>query len=231
VGTLQNLMGDIRSRLDEPSGRMWKDHELIRWVNEGLRDVARRAEVLQASTTIAVSAEDASYTAPTDAIRIYRVEWKATGDTAIYPLEYRDFNSMDSVWYSGQAIAQGYPAFFTMWGFPPSLTIQLFPVPSEAGTLNVHYYRLPAALVAEGGSANTTIDLPAGWDDLIVSYVEFCALRKDADPRGQEAKQLYEQTLEDMISRTRRWTDQSDSIQHGGTWLPGWLYGDGGGWW
>lgn len=217
--TLGFLRLDLRSHLDEASARQWSDGELNRWLNEGARDIARRTEVLQTTSNVAVVASTQQYAMPTDLIRCYRVEWRPTGDSSVYPLEYRDFNSMDAVWWSQQTISTGDPAIFTLWGFPPSLNIVLYPTPSRAGTLKVFYYRYPS----ERRTDSETLDIPEGWHDLAVLYAEYVALRKDGDQRWVEAKQIYEEKLGELLDLTRRWTDQADSIQTATSVLPGWL--------
>lgn len=224
--TLGQLVTDVRSHLDEASSRFWTDVELRRWCNEALRDVARRAETLQRTSTVTAVANTQQYTLATDILRVYRVEYLPTGSGQVYPLEYRDFNSMDSVWWSSQTQTKGIPFWYTLWGFTPALKMIVYPTPSTGGTFNVFNYQLPADLATDGSADSTVVDLPNGWQDLIALYCEYVSLRKDADSRWQEAKGIYEERLGSMIDVTRRWTDQSDSIQIGsGGFLPFWLYG------
>lgn len=223
--TLGALVSEVRVRLDEATTTFWTDPQIRGWILEGLRDVSRRSETLQQPTTITVAAGIQDYTLPSDCIRIYRVEWQASGSSSVYTLEYGDLNSMDSAWGTAQKLTQSFPQTFTLWGFPPTLSIKLWPIPSQAGTLNAYYYRLPADLSTSGAQDNVVVDIPEGWWDCVVDYAEYMALRKDRDPRWAEAKGLYEQKLEQMIDITRRWTDQSDAIQYRGSTLPAWLYG------
>lgn len=223
MATQAAILGDIRSRLDEPTSRFWSDEELRRWINEAARDIARRAEVLEASTTVSVVAGTNEYTLATDIIRVYRALWTPTGSTQNYPLDYQDFNSLDAAGWTF-TVSQGYPAVYTLWGYPPSLKMILYPKPTVAGTITYYYYKLPTDLALDGSAAASTVTLPSGWEDLIALYVEYVAMRKDGNPRWQEAKSLYEMELGEMIDRTRRWTDQAGAIQQSGTYLPGWLW-------
>lgn len=226
MDTFTTTLARVRVRIDEPTSRFWADTDIMQWVNEATRDIARRTESLQASTTITAVAGTQQYTLPNDTLRVYRVEWSrdgATGTTVI-PLEYRDFASMDSVWWTSQKSSQGDPYWFTMWGFPPNLKLVLYPIPSTsiAAGITVYYYRL--ALQVTTGS--DLVEVPDGYKDLVDDYCEFSALRKDSDPRWQEAKGLYEQKLQDMLDLTRRWTDQADSVQGGtGGPIPRWIWG------
>lgn len=225
--TLGTIRTNVRSRIDETSARFWQDSELTNWINDACNDIARRSEVLMATTTINTVANTQQYALPNDTLRVYRVEWSRDGATGsnVIPLEYRDFNSMDSVWWSQQKTSKGDPYWFTMWGFPPNLNLVAYPTPDATVTagLKVYYYRLPAAAVTGGD----TVECPAGWEDLITDYCEFNAWRKDGNPAWQEAKGLYEEKMVNMIEHTRRWTDQADTFQTGGGPLPRWLWDSG----
>ncbi len=222
--TLGQLVTDLKARLDERGiSRAWPNEDLRRWLMEGVRDVARRAEVLQDTATISVTAGDNEYTVPSDVVRLYRVLWVPDDSGSQYPLEYMDFNSMDSAGWTWTN-AEGYPSVFTLWGFSPNLRIVLYPTPTQTGTLHIWYYRFPRNLSEDGGDDWATVDLPSGWEDLAVVYAEAIALRKDSNQRWTESKQIYEQLLAEMIDRSRRWSDQAGGIQFAGRWLPGWLY-------
>lgn len=225
VAQMSDLVADLRSHLDEANARMWSDVELERWLNEGLRDVARRAEVIQDTATVNVVSGTQQYALSSGNLanmtRVYRVEWVPNANS-IYPLEYRDFSNMDSVWWTQQKTTQGYPYWYTMWGFPPSVKLILYPTPSQNGTLNVYYYRTMADV-----TGTATVEIPNGWHDLAVLYAEYVALRKDSDARWMEAKQLYEDRLGELIDLTRRWTDQAGAYSTSSGFVPGWLYDPG----
>lgn len=221
MASLSEVRVQVRDRLDEPSSAFWTDVQINRWVNEGVRDIARRCEVIQSLQEIPSVAATYQYTLPEDVVRVYRVEYQDSSDQ-VQPLEYRDFNSMDSVWWTRQKTTESSrPYWYTMWGYPPNLTLTVFPTPSiSAETIRVFYYAVPPAVTED----NDELVIPTGWEDLIILYAEYVALRKDGDQRWQEAKTLYEERIAQMNDLTRRWTDQSDSIQFTGGFLPAWLY-------
>ena len=219
--TLTNLLADLRSRLDETTATFWTDAELTRWLNEGAREVARRTECLQSTHQQNVTANTGDYTAPTNVIRIYRVEyWRSTND--VTPLEYRDLASVP--WSFDRAQSSPRPLYYTLWGIPPTLTISLFPKPSETVTngLRCWFYRMPTAMTT--GANN--VDLPDGWHELPVLYAEYVAMRKDRLPQWQEAKAAFDEKVQEMIVLTHRWSDQvpnyvGEPTGWGG--LPHWL--------
>lgn len=225
MATQADVLEQIRDRLDEATSTYWTDAELYRFINEGAREVCRRGEVLQKRDTIASIASTQEYTMPTDVLRVYRVEYEDASSNVV-PLEYRDFNSMDSIWWTRQKTTTGSkPYWYTMWGYPPALKIILYPAPTTGSeTIRVFYYGLPTALADDGTDVAETVEVPQGWEDLVVLFAEFTAMRKDGDPRWAEAKTLFEERTKDMIEMTRRWTDQADSVQWNTGFLPGWLH-------
>lgn len=219
----------IRARLNEPTEVYWSDIDLRRWINETAMDMARRTESLRGTYDQAVVAGTSSYTpaftSTQNIFRAYRVEFKPTGDDTTFPLEYRDPNAMDEVWGVLQG-TEGTPLVWTSWGYPPTITFQVFPSPSRAGTLRIWYYRLAKQLAtATNADAAVRVDIVDGWDDVLVDGVEWKALRRDSDPRWSEAKQLYEQNLAGMMESTIRFTDAQPTITSTfGTNVPMWLY-------
>lgn len=238
--TLETARTVVRERLGESRARAWSDNELDRWIYEGCKDVARATEVLQTETTLAVDAGIQKVTMPTDIIRSYRVEWRTDGETQVHPLEFRDFNNADAVWWTAQETTQGRPILYTMWGVPPSLNLVLYPTPVDDGELKFFYYRMPTTFAAQVAAAieaeeatpanidQATLDIPEGWEDTVYLYAEMCALRRDRDSRWQEAKSLYQEQLDTLFNLTRRFTDQSGQVIGGGNYpaINGWLYGD-----
>lgn len=228
--TMADMLSDLRERLDEAATTFWSDAELRARINEGCRDVARRTETLLYNTTVAVTAGNQTYSAPSNLVRIHRLEYQPSGGQTVYPLEYMDFHSMDQVWWTSQKITSGTTEFFTMWGFPPSVSFVLYPTPSQSGVLNVYYYRMSQDLATDGTQDDTSIDVPNGWCDLVANYAEYVCLRKDADPRWQEAKAIYEERLGSLIDVSRRWSDQAGTIDERGRFWPSWLYSSEGAW-
>lgn len=219
--TLKEARDLLRVRLDEPSPRRWQDHQLNAWINEGCRDVARRAECLHSEGTIAVLAnvQTISLSTLTGLTKVNRVEWQTTGDSAKVALEYRDFNNMDAVWFDHQSVTKGRPDYYTLKGTPPSLSCVVYPTPSQAGTLRVHYWRVPA----DAGADATTLDLPEGWSDIVLDYAESRALRRDGNPEWKAALETYKDNLAALVETTRRYTDASTVISPEVGHLPAWL--------
>jgi hypothetical protein len=224
--TLSNIRTNVRTALDETTAKFWTDAQLNVWIGQAANNIAKRAEVLLERVEIPVQTNVAKYPAPADTVRLHRVEFTPDRGQTIYALEARRHQELDQIWGNRQGTSYAYPSFYIPWGFPPNLTMQLFPIPSAVGTLYLYYYRLPHSIVGTTTDP-TVVEVPSGWEDLISFYAEYMALRKDADPRWQEAKQIYEEQLGAMIDQTRAWHDQSGWMTYGTSILPSWLVGEG----
>lgn len=221
MATLIETRNDVRAHLNEASARLWTDAQLNTWINEGLRDIARRTETIQKfSSSIAVTANDPTYTLPAEVLRVHRAEWVPTASGLVFPLQLATYNEMDQYWGVNGTTMPGQPQYLVMWGFPPTVEIRLWPVPAEAGAINLFYFRLPAVATLDAD----TIEVLAGYEDLIVLYCEYIARRKDRDPTWQEAKALYEERVTLMVETTRQWHDQAQVISVGASAVPRWLY-------
>lgn len=217
---LLDMRMQVRSAIDEKTSRAWDDYELNNWIYEGARDIGRRSETIQEySENITVQAGHAKYAMPEDVIRIHRVEFHTSDQQ--YIVQASTYAEMDQYWGSWQSNESSYPSFYVLWGTPGmSLEMQLYPVPSQTGTLTVFYYRHPKKPVND----SDMVEIPFGWEDAVVLYCEYQAKRRDKDASWTEAKQLYEQALGNLIMVTRQWHDSNQSIIMGNRAIPSWLY-------
>jgi hypothetical protein len=225
--TLSQLETSLESMLDQIYGgtnqfRFWSQPEIDTWLNEGARDVARRAEsLLVFDTSVAAIAGTARYALPAQIIRIHRVEYQAAGSFLVYPLFPKTIDEMDPIVGINPLLQTSYPYYFHLWGYPPNLGMTVYPVPSQTGQFNLYYYKVPTPMVNPGDIC----DLPNGWEDLVVTYGEYRARRKGRDPIWKDVKEEYEQKVGEHMDVTRQWHDQQRHIiTRSGLGIPSWLY-------
>lgn len=203
----------VRDRLDEPYEGFWSDANIRRWLNEGVREIARRSEWKRTSSDIACVAGTQFYTLPLATIRVYRAEWVPSGTSLTYRLEYRDINQMDVMWGPNQRITQGIPQFYTMVSANP-LSVELAPIPTQTSTLRIFYYIMPTDLATNTTAAEATaLDVPMGWEDLPVEYATAMAFRKSRDPQQYaQTMQVFESKLTEFTDMATRFTDEPTMI-------------------
>src|SRR5215472_1609297 len=234
------LPGSTSNATTSPQARFFTDTELTAWINDACRDMARRTEGLVTfDTTITIPAyvpqpgvSAPTYPLPEDVIRINRIEFVPTGAiNQTYPLQASTQQQMDQVWGTYQQNPASYPQFWVTRGYPGGSgrndhVLQIYPVPSQGGTLQIYYYRQPTRItdpVATPANYNLNLDCIEGWDDLIVEFASYKALQKQRSPEWQQRKQEYEEKIQQMIDVTRSWTDQPSYMTFGTRFMPSWL--------
>lgn len=234
--TVLNVRTLVRQRLEELSARFWSNAELTSNCYEAAKIIARRAECLQDFFPINVVPNQSKYALPYDGLRVHRCEFTPLGSqTQTFVLEPRTRYEADMHWGTFQQQAGSYPRLFVIDGYAPGVaantaapnaytnnywSIQMFPVPSQPGTATVWYYRIPKALT---GSDNDILEIPNGWEDLLVWYCLYVGLMKDKDAMWQEAKNQFEAELDAMVEKTAILHDQSQWFNRGGGWVNDWV--------
>lgn len=247
----------LRSFLNEPAAptappaqagvpRFYSDTELTEYLNDGLRDVSRRAETLITyDSTIAIPAygQNPQQPVPTysllhDIIRINRVEFQVANDSEqIYALEASSQNAMDNYWAQNQLSTATYPGWYVVRGYPGgsgrnNFVIQLYPNPGQAGNLNIFYYRMPIRIqdpVADPSQYLVTLDILEGWEDMVIDYAHARALLKARDSRYQNMMDMYEAKVTAIINQSRQFNDQPQYFSYDSMSMP-WGSDWGGNW-
>lgn len=201
--TLDELELRVRAILDEPTAGQWQQDNLRRWFNEGLRDLARTTRHWKSTATQNATAGTSEYTQPSSILAIEHAYYD-DGSGNLYPLTAAHYESMDNVWGAHQNRA-GRPEFFTTKGSSPALKLKVWPVPTvtHAGPPTSRFQMNTVILPTEmplSGSGGSNLDCPDGWVDLIVDYAEYMALRRNRDPRWQEAWEIYKSKRFDLIN-------------------------------
>ncbi len=225
---MTSAITEVRALLDEASPAMWTNAQLQSWINQGCQDVARRAETLLQEVNINVTPEVQSYPFPADFLNAHRAEFTLTGTDQTFNLDYRGINTMDEIWGILHSLPAAWPQYFTIRGNTAlGLYLMMYPSPGSTGVLTVYYYR---AAVAVSNVADN-IDVQPGWEDIVFDYAIYKAKRKSQDPSWQEAFQLYNGNLQQMIDKTRNFTDLGESVTSGTPQWPVYAYNDSAGGW
>lgn len=216
--TVASAVTMLRERLNESTAAQWPDLQLRRWLNEGIRDIARRTRLYTDQTTQAITANVQEYTLNADVLAIEHAIWKATAETRKIPLEARAFSSVQR-WINETSPD---PVYYTTYGHPPTLKLQLYPTPTRAGSFFIYGPKLPVAMDVATGTGN--IDVIEGWLEPALDYAEYMAQRKDKDSTAwKDTFQLYEQKVAQM---TELWNtdDAPGEFQFTGqNVIPTWL--------
>lgn len=226
--TLSELRARLRIRLDEATAVYWSDAALMDFLNEGCREIARRALYLESVSTWANTAGahvfDPSDTLLDNCLKVNRLEWTPTGTDLKYVLDYRPYQNMDSIWWTSQDITTSIPQYFMMWGVGNDLNLQVYPKCASTGDFNLFYWRYPVAMEANDDDS----EIPIGWEDLAVTFAEYLARLRDRDDRWQQAFRKFDSDIGLMMSMANSHSIHGQSFTTQGYMLGNeWLY-DGG---
>lgn len=199
--TLLEMEDRVRAVLDEETAAQWSQTNLRRWLNEGNFDLARTTHHYKSSTTVALTAGTAQYTLADNVLAIehaYYIDTVAGGSRQV-PLALGHWEQMDQVWLEHRDWEGAWPQMLTYWGYSPTLTIRLYPVPSITGDdLQLLVSILPDEMPLSG-SDSSAVDVPTAWYDALSDYCRYKAFLRDADQRWQEAYGAYREKRDALM--------------------------------
>lgn len=176
---LSDIKLRVKRQFGDESGVQITDDDIMRWANDGQRDIVLRNEsVLQTtSTTNSVEGQQA-YGFPANLLVLRSIHYKRVdGDQGFYKLQgmsYTEFDEHIDGW-DGTTYNPGYPMVYTTYADQ----ILLFPVPvsSETDNIKIIYSRQPTELTSDVDE----IDLPVAYHNTVVDYCLTKAYQLDED--------------------------------------------------
>lgn len=187
--TLLELENRVRAILDEAVAAQFSQENIRRWLNEGLRNLARETRHIKSTHVVNLMTGVGQYTLPEHILAVEHA-WYDNNAGQRRPLTARHFEGMDQVWGSFQN-RPGQPEYFTVYGSSPALKLQLYPVPVTTG----HLARLNVAILPDEmpltGDDGVNVDCPPAWIDVIEKYALYMAFLRDRTV-GPDGKMLWE---------------------------------------
>lgn len=191
--TVEDVAKAIRRQFGDESGVQLSDADVIRWVNEGQRDIAHQNKVLKAKATISSVALQADYTLPE-----------------------ADISSIESIHYDGVPIlAVPYPEVEAyIKGLPEDVAgnatpqawyewagvVTFYPSPATVGVITLLYTKVPP----EVSSLGDLLSLPDKYFNTLLKYCMGQAHEMDEDFDAANYKtQQYGQDLDKMADDER----------------------------
>jgi hypothetical protein len=194
---VDDIFNKVKRQFGDESGVQLTDTDIIRYVNEGQRQIVMQNEGLleKISTSNAVK-DQASYTIPTDLLILRSISYKASSDVSYYRLKglaYQQFNEYIDGW-DGTAYGSATPLVFSQFAG----NIILFPTPDSNVTngIKIFYNRTPVDVV----TSSDTPDLPLLYHDALVKQCLALAYEMDED---WDAAQVKSKQLDDDVALLR----------------------------
>lgn len=222
--TLSEYIVRVRERIGEPTEGFWTNQEIRASVNEAARDIARRSEALVVDATLSISANTATYALPTTVVKVLEpITFTPTGSSYRYPVTPIERHAAITRWGMHQDIGAGTPDTCTTSGYAPNITLLLYPKPATSGTVNYRYAKVPTDLTTTGTNDSSTVDVPGGWEDVAVDYVEWkCWLKRRDREMAADARERYVSGLAGLTEAGNRQIQVPGSIFGHHEWSGGW---------
>lgn len=174
--TVQTIIDRVRGDMAERTADFWADSDIIRWVNEAVKEIVYQTRCLETGvSTVVLTALGRSYSLSSLTwLDIEKVEydsgvtWVASSGTTkfdplyIYDLDRAAFINLRF----GKEKETGKPKIFAIW----NNSLYLWPMPDStiAGTTcYVYYVPLPTGVT----SGASSIETPSYFDSAILDYV------------------------------------------------------------
>lgn len=200
---VQDVANRVRRTFGDDSGIQIVDDDIIRWVNDAQLQISvDNEELLEATATANIVANQADYSTPTDMNVLRSLMYN---NFKVRGLSFADFNEYIDGFKATVAqggYGPGKPEVFMVYGG----TITLFPTPSTSITsgLRIYYSRHPASV----GNLADGLGVPDRYHNSVVEYCLKMAYEMDenfdaaAYKKGEFATQI--QKLKDQEKWTAR---------------------------
>lgn len=183
-------VGDINTRIKrtfgDESGVQVTDADIIRWVNDGQRQIVMNNENLFEKTqTIASVPGQGDYALPVDTLILRGISYRGPGGAAYLRLtgfSLNEFNEYIDGW-DGNAYNQGVPTAFMVYAGK----ITLFPIPDHSlpTALKVYYNSKPIDVTT---ALSDVPSIPEIYHESLVKYCLMQAYEMDEDWQASSAK-------------------------------------------
>lgn len=175
---VSEIITSVQREFGDEAGVQVVDADIIRWINQGMRQIVMQNENLLLTEATQNTVQDQqSYTLPSDLLILKGVHYRPQDYTNYFKLkgyELSTFNEIADGWDGSQDGGTD-PQVYTVI----SDTIKLWPIPKVALTdsLKIYYNRTPVQVTTSGD----TPELPVLYHEPLFKYCMLQAYKMDED--------------------------------------------------
>lgn len=182
---VSDIITRVKRQFGDESGVQLTDEDIIRYINEGQRQIVMQNEgLLETVALTSAVANQQEYTIPANALIVRSISYKGPDDSAYYKLKGMSMPQLDEYMdgWSGNPDLTGTPIVYTIFG--PSII--MFPIPdrSQTNAIKIFFNRIPVDIV----SGPDTPDLPLLYHDALTKQCLQLAYELDEDWEAASAK-------------------------------------------
>jgi len=176
--TVQDVITRVKRQFGDEAGVQVTDDDIIRWVNDGTREIVSKNGILRTKATTNVVAGMSKYAFPADILTLVSITFDGR------PVRHMSFQDAQQ-WVldvDPDLTATGTPEIWYEW----ANELNFYPTPNASitGGIVSYYVRAPA-LATDGLSV---LELPNRYFDRLMEYVMHKAYQMDDDTGASQAE-------------------------------------------
>lgn len=190
---VSEVMTAVKRQFGDESGVQLEDSDIIRWINDAQDVIVAKTKVLKAKSSIAATANQASYTFPSE--NIYQIESIHYNGMRIPNMSFPE--AEEYIFASDPLVeATGNPALWYEWAG----TFTFWPMPDDTKSIDLYYTKRPTKVTA----STDLLSLPDRYYQDVVRYVLQQAYEMDEDLGNAQAKGAqFEQSINEFSEENR----------------------------
>lgn len=182
---VSDVMTRIKRQFGDESGVQVTDADILRWINDGQRQIVMQNEGLLEKTAFTNTvALQQSYSLPADILILRSVHLKDAASGSYFKIKGHTFSEFDEYvdGWDGTVVDRGFPAMYTVF----ENQLKLFPLPetAQANGLKIYYNRSPVDV----DDSLDSLDLPLLYHEVLVKYCLQQAYEMDEDWDAAQVK-------------------------------------------
>ena len=202
---VSDIITRVQRTFGDEAGVQLTTEDIIRFINDGVREIIYKNESLLQKTATANSvANQQDYSLPVDLLILRGISWKDSSETSYHKLKARSLNEFNEYidGWDGTDYGNGVPVTYMV--FEDQIT--LFPTPSTstAAAMKIYYQRSPTDVVA----SIDTPDIPSIYHEIIVKYCLQQAYEMDEDVEAVALKQKDIMESVNFLRGRSEWTPE-----------------------
>ena len=193
---VSDIKRKVKRQFGDESGVQVTDADIIGWINDGLKEIAKKNNVLETKSSSNLVAGVSEYTLPSDTLTLHSVRVNGQRVRGL------SLPESDEYVYANSSTPTGTPIVF--WVYAGKINFYPTPDTNSTGSLVLYYTRQPAAVASD----TDVIDMPTGYDNQVVAYCLQQAYEMDenfdaANVKGSQFKDGLGELLEAGTYTTR----------------------------
>lgn len=187
------VMTAVKRQFGDESGVQLEDADLIRWINDAQDVIVAKTKVTKAKSSIAATANQASYTFPSE--NIHQIESIHYDSNRIPNMS---FPEAEEYIFSAdpEQVAFGNPVLWYEWAG----TFTFWPAPDATKNIDLYYTKRPTRVT----TGTDLLSLPDKYYQDVVRYVLQQAYEMDEDLGSAQAKgQQFEASMNEFSEEDR----------------------------